>query len=170
MNSSTSGRREYLRAYQREWIRNRRDYWIAANGPCAQCNSDKDLEVDHVDSSQKEITPALLWSLAPDNPKRIAELAKCQVLCKECHAAKTRRENSARSTGTSAKIAALDDKGLADVRARLARGDRECDIARDKNVSKYVISRVKRGEAYKEKPVPDQPGSREASADREDDW
>lgn len=33
-----------------------------------------------------------IWSLALSNPKRIKELAKCQVLCRKCHDSKSRSE------------------------------------------------------------------------------
>lgn len=82
------------REYQKEWIRNRRDEWINDNGPCQTCGSDDRLEVDHVDRSKKLLSPAKLWSMSRDNPKRISELAKCQVLCFNCHKAKTSGELS----------------------------------------------------------------------------
>lgn len=83
-------RRDYLRTYQKTWISQRRREWLEANGPCCKCGSSDRLEVDHIDPSQKQINPRALWSLSPQNPRRIAELAKCQVLCHECHKEKTR--------------------------------------------------------------------------------
>ena len=77
------------REYQRRWMATRRQAWIDENGPCVACGSDEDLEVDHVDHRSKRLAPARLWSLALTNPVRIEELAKCQVLCKNCHAQKT---------------------------------------------------------------------------------
>lgn len=77
------------KAYQLAWISKRRQQWIDDNGPCAQCKGDIDLEVDHIDPKDKHLNPSQLWSLAPDNLVRVAELAKCQVLCRQCHLAKT---------------------------------------------------------------------------------
>lgn len=79
----------YVRRYQREWIAKRRQDWIDENGPCAKCGSAEDLEVDHVDPSSKMFNPAAIWSLSRRNPVRVAELAKCQVLCYSCHLTKT---------------------------------------------------------------------------------
>ena len=56
------------------------------------CGSREKLEVDHVDRASKTVNPSRLWSLAEGNPLRVSELAKCQVLCRSCHKAKTRSE------------------------------------------------------------------------------
>jgi 5-methylcytosine-specific restriction endonuclease McrA len=71
----------YLREYQLRWIHARRAAWLAENGPCVRCGSTDQLEVDHRDRREKVMQTRALWSLAPTNPARIAELAKCQVLC-----------------------------------------------------------------------------------------
>lgn len=142
-------RRAYLRTYQLAWIKRRRDGWIAEHGPCARCGSWDRPEVDHVDRSTKVMTPAKIWSLSPENPKRIAELAKCQVLCHYCHQEKTNAEMAFLHGGVRAPTASLTDEKLAQVRAMLAVGAVGAEIARQVGVSKYVVSRVKRGEAYR---------------------
>ena len=76
-------RKEYMRAYQRAWLDKRRCRWIKDHGPCAHCGSLRNLEVDHVDPSEKEFQPSALWSLKA--VRRDAELQKCQVLCRTCH-------------------------------------------------------------------------------------
>lgn len=81
--------RERRRAVQREWYARRRREWIDANGPCRRCASTIDLEVDHIDPSTK--VDHRVWSWSPE--RRIAELRKCQVLCRHCHQAKTMTEN-----------------------------------------------------------------------------
>lgn len=80
---------EYQRQYQRQWVAKRRQDWIDEHGPCAKCGSNDRLEVDHVDFSQKSMNVSAVWGMSPKNPKRIAELAKCQVLCHPCHLEKT---------------------------------------------------------------------------------
>lgn len=80
---------EARRAYQRKWIAERRREWFQENGPCTICGSWDQLEVDHINSHDKEFNIANLWSFARDNPKRIRELAKCRVLCHSCHVLKT---------------------------------------------------------------------------------
>jgi hypothetical protein len=69
--------------YQSQWIQDRRSAWIAANGPCTRCGSGEDLEVDHVDPGRKTMEVRSIWSRRAD--VRRAELALCQVLCKNCH-------------------------------------------------------------------------------------
>jgi hypothetical protein len=78
--------------YGRTWQAARRAEWVTANGPCAACGSNEQLEVDHIDPAKKEIAAGRLWTMARTNPKRVAELAKCQVLCHSCHVAKTKRQ------------------------------------------------------------------------------
>lgn len=46
------------------------------------------LELDHLDSSQKLYTPATLANLGSWN-KLHAELAKCEVVCANCHRIRT---------------------------------------------------------------------------------
>jgi len=84
--------REQQRAYQLAWVQRRRGKWIAEHGPCAQCGSWDRPEVDHVDRAAKAMEPARIWSLSA--AKREAELARCQVLCHDCHLDKTRAEST----------------------------------------------------------------------------
>jgi hypothetical protein len=74
------------REYQRQWCANRRAEWMAGKS-CADCGSTTDLEVDHVDPSQKVSHRVWSWSRA----RRDAELAKCVVRCQPCHQRKTTR-------------------------------------------------------------------------------
>lgn len=65
---------------------------------CTYCGSCDNLTVDHIDPSGKD--PALrghgasknIWLMA--YPRMLAELAKCQPLCKTCHYAKSGREKT----------------------------------------------------------------------------
>lgn len=81
--------KEEQRAYQLRWILRRRQDWIDVNGPCQMCGSSDKLEVDHKDASTKLISPTSLWGMSDKNPKKIAELAKCWVLCSDCHKIKS---------------------------------------------------------------------------------
>lgn len=148
MQRISAQRRAYLRTYQLTWIKRRRDEWIAEHGPCARCGSWDRPEVDHIDRSTKVLTPAKIWSLSPENPRRIAELAKCQVLCHRCHQEKTNAEMASLHGGVRAPTASLTNENLARVRSMLADGMRGAEIARQVGVSKSTVSRVKRGEAY----------------------
>lgn len=59
----------------------RRKKWFEENGPCQDCDTWKDLELHHVDPLLKEDSRIWSWS----DERREAELAKCIVLCTECH-------------------------------------------------------------------------------------
>lgn len=78
---------ERQRAYLREWMRARRAEWLADKG-CVWCGATANLQIDHIDRTQKVSHRVWSWS----RPKRDAELAKCQVLCKPCHLRKTADE------------------------------------------------------------------------------
>lgn len=80
---------EKQREYQRELLKNRRFEWIAENGPCRQCGSSENLQIDHIDKSTKISHRIWSWSKL----RREVELEKCQVLCSSCHFAKTALEN-----------------------------------------------------------------------------
>lgn len=81
------------RAYEK--VKARRVAWLRANGPCVICGSDEKLHVDHVDPLTKVSHNVWSWS----EKRRQEELAKCQVLCKECHEDKTAEENRERNGG-----------------------------------------------------------------------
>lgn len=72
-------------AAQLRYQQERRRQWIAENGPCRQCGTWERLEVDHIDPSTKVDSHIWSWTKA----RRDVELAKCQVLCFECHKQKT---------------------------------------------------------------------------------
>lgn len=73
------------RPKQLQQMRDLRAEWLHKNGPCRQCFSWDRLEVDHVDRTTK--VGHKVWSWTPE--RRAAELAKCQVLCHDCHLKKT---------------------------------------------------------------------------------
>lgn len=75
-------------AYCNARMRASREAWISANGPCRRCGSTVELQVDHIDRNQKLSHKVWSWS----QERRAAELAKCQVLCRECHESKSARE------------------------------------------------------------------------------
>lgn len=76
------------REYQKAWIARRRFEYFKDKS-CSWCGSIEELELDHIDPDEKLFSPATLWGMSDANPNKIAELAKCQVLCCECHKTKT---------------------------------------------------------------------------------
>ena len=84
-------RREYLRSYQREWIAKRRAVFFE-NKKCVECESNKELEIDHISPETK--VSHNIWSWSKERFK--TEIIKCQVLCNSCHKEKTRLWNISR--------------------------------------------------------------------------
>lgn len=79
---------ELQRAYQRDWIANRRHEFFRGKR-CTACGATKELELDHIDPATKAHHG--IWSWSAD--RRAAEILKCQVLCRECHILKTLNDN-----------------------------------------------------------------------------
>ena len=77
-------KREYQRDYQRQWVARRRAAFFEGKC-CVRCGSTERLELDHIDPKLKVSHNVWSWSEA----KRSAEIAKCQVLCHDCHLQKT---------------------------------------------------------------------------------
>ena len=96
---------EDKREYQRHWVATRRAEWFLEKW-CAHCGSIDDLECDHADPTTKLYEVSALWGMAPGNPQRIAELAKCQALCHGCHLKKTVSETEEAAHGTNARYTA----------------------------------------------------------------
>ena len=55
-------RREYMKPYQNKWLQDRRTEWLQENGPCKQCGDWENLEIDHINPSEKQIKIATIWS------------------------------------------------------------------------------------------------------------
>jgi 5-methylcytosine-specific restriction endonuclease McrA len=86
---------EAQREYQRLWIAKRRADFFA-DKYCVSCSSIERLELDHIDPSTKEHHAIWSWSKA----RRDIEIAKCQILCHDCHLKKTSAENSTATHGS----------------------------------------------------------------------
>lgn len=67
-------------------------------GVCVACDSTIDLEVDHKNPTEKSFNISRRLALTDSNKK---EFDKCQLLCKNCHRAKTAKENAGWTHGTS---------------------------------------------------------------------
>ncbi|QAY03515.1 HNH endonuclease [Mycobacterium phage CicholasNage] len=79
--------------YHREYASERKARLIAMlGGSCVECGATDSLEFDHIDPATKAfaIMKRLNWS----DEIVLPELDKCQLLCKEHHDAKSRRERS----------------------------------------------------------------------------
>lgn len=72
--------RELQREYQRRWMAERRAAYFA-DKCCVKCGSTDELHIHHRDPADKVSNHIWSWSEA----RRLAELAKCDVLCRDCH-------------------------------------------------------------------------------------
>lgn len=130
--------KETQREYQRLWMAQRRQQWFDENGPCVDCKSWKDLELDHVNSSTKVSHRVWSWSKA----RRDAELEKCVVRCNNCHVVKTtlhlehaRGEANGRTNLTKEKVE--------QIRVQYANGNISIrQLAIKFNVGKSSIGRI----------------------------
>lgn len=83
--------KDYLRKYLPEWReRRRKEAILRLGGKCAKCGSCKRLDFDHVDPKTKVLAIGKMWQSS--RARFETELAKCQLLCKECHIKKSRDE------------------------------------------------------------------------------
>lgn len=56
-------------------------------GKCNKCDSIIDLEIDHINPTEKSFNIAQLWSCS--NKRFWKEIKKCQLLCKKHHSEKS---------------------------------------------------------------------------------
>lgn len=137
---------ELQRAYQLKWVHTRRNAWIESQGgKCVQCGSTEKLEVDHIDPTTKKWKPSSVWSRKQVD--RDMELAKCQVLCKECHEIKTAGENRERK-GEKASSSKLKECQVLEIKRQLAEGAQGAALAAQYGVSKGTISSIKTGDSW----------------------
>lgn len=61
-------------------------------GRCTECGSKTDLQVDHINHLEKGFTISSNWGRKWDVLE--VELKKCQLLCKDHHLGKSKREGS----------------------------------------------------------------------------
>jgi 5-methylcytosine-specific restriction endonuclease McrA len=82
---------EYMRQYMKGWYDRRRAQAIVyLGGKCVRCGSAENLQFDHIDPSTKVAALSSLWTASEERFQ--AELKKCQLLCENCHLAKTVEE------------------------------------------------------------------------------
>tara|TARA_Y100000593_G_scaffold90405_1_gene176766 strand:- start:4201 stop:4629 length:429 start_codon:yes stop_codon:yes gene_type:complete len=124
-----TSRHDYMRDYQRQWARKRREAFFDGKS-CARCGSTDRMELDHIDPSKKVHHAIWSWSKV----RRREELSKCQVLCHECHSAKTSRFRRV-----------LTDEQVVAIRAGYSAGDSLRKLSRDFCVDRSTIKRAVEG-------------------------
>ena len=85
------------RAYQKSLYIKRKLFAIKfLGGVCSKCQTEEDLEFDHIDPSQKDFDVSK--NLKGSINRLVEELKKCQLLCRQHHASKTREESNSKRT------------------------------------------------------------------------
>lgn len=79
-----------MNRYMKERYERRRSEWIETlGGVCVECGTNERLEFDHIDPLSKEYSVAKILS-GGSEAKVATEMAKCQLLCHDCHKDKSR--------------------------------------------------------------------------------
>lgn len=111
---------ERMRIYMaKRYERRRRKAIDQLGGECVHCDSTVDLEFDHIDPSTKSF--AIGGRLAGVSEAKLQqELAKCQLLCDDCHISKTRENKEFAPTryGEACNLAVLTEREVLDIRAK----------------------------------------------------
>lgn len=84
MAMTTDQMREYMRSYR---AKRRTKAKTSLGGCCSKCGATINLEFDHIDRTNKVDGIANLITNSKETLN--TELAKCQLLCKKCHYAKS---------------------------------------------------------------------------------
>lgn len=81
-------RSPYMRGYMHRRYQERRARALKLlGGVCMSCGTGDDLEIDHKDPTLKKYTVAQFRTISEED--FLAEVAKCQLLCKEHHTEKS---------------------------------------------------------------------------------
>ena len=125
--------------YQIQWKKKRRDAWFEENGPCIECGSWENLELDHVDHTTK--VSHNIWSWADE--RRLEELAKCVARCRPCHIEKSKGEAPKGEDKYNSKLTEDDVRYIRESN-RTAK-----QLAEELNVHWGTIKRVKYRQSWK---------------------
>ena len=91
IRSSREAYNKYMCDYQKKrWKKRRAAAVVSLGGACVQCGATAALQFDHIDPSTRECSIARASGFSEERFQ--AELAKCQLLCKECHDEKSLQE------------------------------------------------------------------------------
>jgi len=93
MPFSREQRRQYMNRRRRAY---RTELTQRLGGCCVQCGGEEELHFDHRDPRTREHKIADMVSTLTTGEAMKDELAKCQLLCRECHTRKSSREGAFR--------------------------------------------------------------------------
>lgn len=90
--------RNYHRNYSRNYYHVRRNELVQKlGGKCVKCGSTENLEFDHINANDKDFDIGKL--LNRSKQKTDIELQKCQLLCRNCHIEKSKKDISEKLSG-----------------------------------------------------------------------
>jgi hypothetical protein len=79
---------EYMKNYMNRLYQRRRELALETlGGRCIWCGSIEDLQIDHVNREDKSFSVGDLYGVSEE--RYLAELEKCQLLCRTCHSEKS---------------------------------------------------------------------------------
>ena len=147
MPYTNSKMNEYLK--QRYFSLKMKAFGLLGN-KCANCNAEKDLQIDHIDYKLKKfnITPSLRSKPWEDV---LIELKKCQLLCRKCHKIKTVLEGSygfERAIGSANGQSKLTEQDVILIKDLLTKKLSCESIAKKFGVSRETISAIKTGRSW----------------------
>jgi 5-methylcytosine-specific restriction endonuclease McrA len=106
-----------------------------ADKVCVECGSVEQLELDHIDPETK--VTHNIWGWAPS--RWPAELAKCQVLCHDCHLAKSIANGDMSNPGENNPNSKLTDIQVLEIRAS---NKTQVVLAKEYGVAQPTISSI----------------------------
>jgi hypothetical protein len=110
----------------------RRAEWFDVNNRCVDCGSPENLELDHVDQSEK--VSHKVWSWAKE--RREAELAKCVPRCVGCHKKKSAGEHAKGANNGQSRVT---ESQVRIIRARVAAGEVAAAVGREFGLHKNTV-------------------------------
>ena len=138
-------------SYHTEYYKKRRDQFInLLGGSCANCGATNQLEFDHIDPSTKQFSIGKLLNVSYE--KALAEVRKCQLLCKSCHKIKTNANKDGydrRAKGTSVATAILTDDIVKQIKDRRAGGATLTQLVKEFGYKKATINAIIAGITWK---------------------
>lgn len=133
------------RSYQANWIRNRRQIFFEDKS-CLVCGSNENLVLHHRNPEEKESHKIWSWS----DKRRFAEIAKCDVLCQNCHIEVHRKMGSfGGMVGEDCHFSNLSTDDVIEIKKRISNGERNKEIAKDFGVYPSTISKIRVGKTWK---------------------